>query len=129
MTVSSRKDFFKEHFVYMVRQLLGTRNRLANGQSDTIVSNALIESNCITARALIDFFNDKDGAKASEFTDATYSTWLNGKVPSHLVKRLSTQIAHLTMVRTDVEVQKLDGAARETIFNACGMKFRASSNI
>jgi hypothetical protein len=95
--------------------LFETRTRLIAGVNDVVLRNALIESFCIHARSLIDFFNDRKGAKASDFTEPTYVPFPNGPIADTLVTKLSTQIAHLTLNRTADPQKKIDHTAREEL--------------
>jgi uncharacterized protein (DUF2267 family) len=119
-------DFFEHHVLYAFWMLGETRDRLDSGRADQvlqaalrddIIVNALIESFSITARGLIDFFNDKDGAKASEFTKPGYQPWVSGEVAKADRTKLSTQIAHLTRARTTVAADKIDAPFRARVYN------------
>jgi len=58
-------DIFHEHLPYEIDMLRSTYHRLANLPNiDTDIRNALIESFCVHARALLDFFSNRS-------TDAT----------------------------------------------------------
>jgi len=112
---TSMTELFERHLLYEVWMLFETRARFVAGVDDTVVRNALIESFCIHARGLIDFFNDKKGAAVSAFTNFAYVPFANGPVPEKLVTKLSTQIAHLTRKRSSDPREKIDQAAREEL--------------
>ena len=109
-------ELFERHVLYEVWMLVETYNRLEAGVADRVVGNALIESFCIHARALVDFFNDRKGAKASSFAEPTYVSFAKGDIPDALKSKLSTQIAHLTLTRTSNPAKKIDRAARQELF-------------
>lgn len=93
------KEMLGHHLAYEFEMLQGTYSMLANDLDDKIITNALIESFCIHARQLIEFFNNKQGRKAEEFTGGTYAAKHVGSL-GDVVKKLNTQIAHLTGERT-----------------------------
>lgn len=114
--MTDKTKFISEHVLYTVDQMQGTRLALRNDH-DPILRNALIESFCISARALIDFTLGKNGENATDYADG-YIPWANGRVSKDLTRRLSHQIAHLTLKRTEAESEKLDGRAREDLYVA-----------
>ncbi|WP_292631546.1 MULTISPECIES: hypothetical protein [unclassified Novosphingobium] len=96
---AANKDILGHHLPYEFHMLQGTHAMLANREHDTIIANALIESFCIHARLLIEFFENKQGCKAKDFTDGTYAA-AHLELLGHLKTKLNTQIAHLTDKRT-----------------------------
>jgi hypothetical protein len=108
-----------EHFGYEVGMLTETYKRLATLRiEDPILANALIESFCIHARILIDFFNGRRGVKAKEVTLETYQPFQSGQVRQALTEKLNTQIAHLTLKRTSVASEKIGPDDRKELFDA-----------
>src|SRR5262245_7531592 len=105
--MTTDKELFEHHFTYEVWMLIETRSRLLGSVSDVVVRNALIESFCIHARQLIDFFNGKGGSNASSFADTAYVPFVGGTASSDLIVKLNTQIAHLTYKRTDNPTDKI----------------------
>lgn len=96
---AANKDILGHHLPYEFHMLQGTHAMLANREHDTIIANALIESFCIHARLLIEFFENKQGCKAKDFTDGTYAA-AHLELLGHVKTKLNTQIAHLTDKRT-----------------------------
>lgn len=105
------QDILGQHLPYEFEMLQGTHSILAKGGHDTIIANALIESFCIHARLLIEFFNNKQGCKAKEFTGGTYTATHVGSL-GDVGKKLNTQIAHLTGERTTNPNDKIGLADR-----------------
>jgi hypothetical protein len=76
------------------------------------VGNALIESFCIHARALIEFFDSNTSESdeqvcARHFTDGSYSPYANGKIGGTLRGKLHAQFAHLSYQRTEDDSDKV----------------------
>ena len=96
---ASKEEILEEHLFYEIWMLLHTDKALRAPPS-TVTQNALIESFCIHARQLLDFFENKQGVHAKDFTtDGTYvAAHFDGFRSQR--KKLNTQIAHLTAHRT-----------------------------
>jgi hypothetical protein len=89
-------EVLEAHYTYEVDMLQGTYVYLADGKyaPDKVAEYALIESFCIHARALIEFFAEKK--RAGKYADANYVKLRKDKEPwKTLYKKLSQQIAHL----------------------------------
>ena len=114
--MTDRAEFISKHVPYTIYQLQGTRAAL-QGLHTNVVKNALIESFCISARALIDFTLGKHGEDAREYTD-DYTPWAAEKLSDELTRRLSNQIAHLTLRRTEISAGKLNADARDKLYSA-----------
>jgi len=69
------KEIFATHEIDM---LWGTFHRLQT-VSDPVMRNALMESFCIHARNLDDFFLGRRGAKAETYATANYRAYLAGR--------------------------------------------------
>jgi hypothetical protein len=67
------QDILGHHLPYKFEMLQGTHATLAKSVHDTIIYNALMESFCIHARLLIEFFANKQVRKAKEYTGGTYA--------------------------------------------------------
>jgi hypothetical protein len=110
-----------DQFGYEVWMLTETYRRLATQRledQDRVLANAMIESFCIHARILIDFFYGRGGVKAKEVTLKTYHPFQSGKISKALTEKLNTQIAHLTLKRTSVGSEKIGPADRTELFDA-----------
>jgi hypothetical protein len=99
---------------YEVDMLITTFARLEQGGTgDQILNNALIESFCIHARGLIDFFNGAKGSPVQSFVDGNYVAFPRGQPRGDLIKKINTQIAHLTSDRRSRD--KIDVADRREL--------------
>src|SRR5215475_8272532 len=82
--------------------------------------NALIESFCVHARNLNEFFLEEGRhwylLKASSFTDADYRRPRKTKRRMMLFKKIDRQIAHLTKKRTSIVRHKIGDRQREEMF-------------
>jgi hypothetical protein len=108
MTTATPEEIFKEHLHYEIDMLLATFDRLRAPVYDPVAANALIESFCIHARNLDDFFLGRRGAKAETYAKPSYKPYDGGGISSTLDKKLNTQIAHLTDARTSDPTQKIN---------------------
>jgi hypothetical protein len=111
-------NLLNEHVRYELDMLFETSNRLNYCDiDDDVVRNALIESFCIHARQLIDFFNDEKGVHARRFMNDGHSVsssttvQLSGKLKT----KLNTQIAHLTERRTTDPADKIGNDDRSRL--------------
>ena len=110
-----------KHLLYEVRMLAETRRKLlAKEFDDNWGSNALIESFCVHARNLNEFFleysNRPDTLKASSFTDDGYKLPRRTKKRRALFIKIDKQIAHLTKQRTAMARRKIGDPQRELMF-------------
>jgi hypothetical protein len=116
------------HFVYEIKMLVETYQRcwgeVSNDADDErkIINNALIESFCIHARNLIEFF--QDNKFMTSYADSRYKAFDPVSVKdriSSIYKRLSAQISHLvfrgTQNRTIHTLQKIDARDRYEILD------------
>jgi len=115
--LASNDEILTHHLHYEIGMLGATYTALSTGFFGTLINNALIESFCIHARALIEFFENKQGGGASRFTGGTYSAAHLGSLDG-IKKKLNTQIAHLTDLRTTDPDEKIGSSDRETLFKA-----------
>jgi hypothetical protein len=94
-------EILKTHYVYEIDMLQKTYVYLANGKFalDTVAENALIESFCIHARQLIEFFAKKSSAnrfRADSYAEANYDRLRADDAPLNtLCMKLHKQIVHL----------------------------------
>lgn len=110
------------HVRYEWNMLARTRNCL-QGKHDPVVRNALIESFCIHARNLIEFYRNKKGyLNAKDFTGGSYKAKFvaptSGEIGTKLYAKLNQHVAHLTRDRTADPDMKVTSNDRETIFEA-----------
>ena len=92
---------------YELMMLEQTFVRLSFPQADGCITNALIESFCVHARQLIDFFENKKGVRADQFTNGTYKAAHLASVPRSVRKKLNRQIVHVTQKRTADRSEKI----------------------
>jgi hypothetical protein len=110
--MATPEEIFREHLHYEINMLLATFVQLKATGHDPVVANALIESFCIHARNLDDFFLGRRGAKAETFAKDSYAPYIGGRISSTLDKKLNTQIAHLSDARTSDPAQKINAKDR-----------------
>jgi hypothetical protein len=111
------QDILGHHLPYEFEMLQGTYLALEKGGHDTIIANALIESFCIHARQLVEFFNNQQGRRATEFTGGNYVAAHLGSLGDTATK-LNTQIAHLTGQRTTDDTKKIGPDDRRKLLTA-----------
>jgi hypothetical protein len=117
---TSLDEFFKVHFPYeiwMIRrsiEALSTRQQLSEFEK-----NALIETFCLHARNLIEFFRKKDGCEFDprDFTTADFKlkTAFIGNGPLQWINR---QVSHLTKGRTDDPAGKINTVEMADMYRA-----------
>jgi len=85
--------------------------------TELVIRNALIESFCTHARALIEFFEKARGAQA--YADQSYRPLasLSNAKQDKIVRRLNNQISHLLDGRTANDAEKIDDAERNEMFD------------
>jgi hypothetical protein len=110
------KDLIREHIPYEVRMLRVTFVCLALPSMTLLVNplvvNSFLESFCIHARNLFEFFDEKRPvakgyAAARHFAEVTYEPFPRGRVSEKKIGLLSKQIAHITYDRTVKQEEKL----------------------
>jgi hypothetical protein len=107
MTPDGMREALSIHVRYEVNMMRSTLRQLALNSSgvETVGENALIESFCIHARNLLDFFDKKrspsDGyVAARHFANSEYSPFQAGRPPNALRGKLSKQVARVTYDRS-----------------------------
>jgi DNA-binding CsgD family transcriptional regulator len=96
--------------MYEVWMLQETYSRLRQPQTDSVVVDALIESFCIHARLLLEFFEScgqEQAIEATEFTGGSYIAQYTSAISKTLRGKLNQQIAHLSENRTDLTDEKI----------------------
>jgi hypothetical protein len=104
------------HLKYEIDMLRETLARLPSS-TDRVITNALIESYCVHARSLIEFFRKRRSRAAQDYVRPALAykpfTGTQGRVDDLWLK-LNNQISHLMDGRTDDDSKKLgDGERRE----------------
>jgi hypothetical protein len=111
---------FTDHIMYEIKMLQMTYGLLGVPWYSGWVGNALIESFCVHARALIDFFEKRrpetdEQVCACHFTDNSYQPFPSGKVDGPLRGKLQAQIAHLSYQRAKDDDDKIGPEDRKTL--------------
>src|SRR6266478_3100960 len=115
----------KCHFVYELTMLRDTYQRCPKEGTiinDDIIRNALIESFCVHARNLIEFFEGEknESRKYSESAYHPFSTVMSDIRIGVIKKRLNAQITHLiyhgTHKRTINDSEKINDKDRADIY-------------
>jgi hypothetical protein len=114
-------EIANQHLPYEINQLRGTFNQLMQIEravfderdvSRLIVRNALIESFCVHARSLIDFFANRrtkpTDVIAGDFGAFPASLEPENKPLQFIRTKLNKQIFHLTQDRTIIEAEQFD---------------------
>jgi hypothetical protein len=120
---STPAEILKTHYGYELDMLQKTYAYLAHGKhaGDEVAENALIESFCIHARALIEFFGRKsvDGRyRADSYTNANYTELpIDEETLKKLRRKLNKQIAHLDSPheRTSDPTEKIGRCERDQL--------------
>jgi len=110
-----------KHLFYEVWMLGSTLKKLNSRDfPDIKTANALIESFCIHARNLNEFFLENgrdDTLKASSFATSDYKTPENTAERRELFAKINKQISHLTEARaTTVEAEKIGTPERNAMY-------------
>jgi hypothetical protein len=110
-----------KHLFYEVWMLGSTLKKLKAGDfPDRKTANALIESFCIHARNLNEFFleNGKDDTlKASSFATTRYAVPENTAERRSIFAKINKQISHLTEARTTVEKDMIGAQERDAMYS------------
>lgn len=118
-------EAFEQHLVYEVSMLRHTFNFLLVNAWSTELRNAIIESFCVHARNIVDFFDEKssspgqaksDYVGAKHFCNPDYEPWTKGRPSNDLYGRLNRQVSHLTFDRTSKNEEKLGGKELGELF-------------
>jgi hypothetical protein len=117
-THATKEAILGEHLPYELWMLRETYVKLNSPPADVVLRNALIESFCIHARQLLEFFDNKQGKHAKDFTGGNYAAaHLSGLTKSERDK-LNTQVAHVTAMRTIDSAEKIGHALRAKFLTA-----------
>jgi hypothetical protein len=106
------KEYFEDHLNYEVWMLGETYTRLLVQVPDKVIANALVESFCIHARILIEFFSKARGAN-------TYTTkkYVVTKRYEKLNRQINNQIAHILDEGRSVHaLKKIGPVERQELF-------------
>jgi hypothetical protein len=90
----SEAEFLERHYGYELTMLMKTHDSIGTTENTPVIKNALIESFCLHARALLEFFT-KGESGAGKYAKGSYKPHPKGSRPDELKKLLNTQIAHV----------------------------------
>jgi len=110
------EEFFGEHLPYEINMFRASYLLLGTGLLGAVLNNALIESFCVHARNLIEFFKTKDSCDFDPraFTVQAYA--LNKRfIGDSILPKITNQISHLTVNRTSDNSKKIGSADRKAI--------------
>jgi hypothetical protein len=107
-------EALEHHVVYEVNMLRHTFGFLHLPAWSPALLNAIIESFCVHARNLIDFFDEKSATPgqsnfvgAKHFCSDEYKPWSRGSPSTDLRGRLNKQISHISYERTSRNQEKV----------------------
>jgi hypothetical protein len=116
----SDEELIGHHLVYEIDMLRETIFRIGRS-GDKVLNNALIESFCVHARNLIEFFQKPRGA--GRYVRPGYKAFDNVDI-SPDIKRLNNQISHLLDGRTADNSGKIDGRERARLYELIAHEIR-----
>src|SRR5271154_3221288 len=100
------EEFLGEHLPYEIDMLRATFTCLCMRVFTGALQNGIIEAYAIHARNLLEFFcKDGNAWPVDELCDAAYKPM---SPPKHVLKKINSQIAHLTKNRTTDQSKKLN---------------------
>ena len=116
-----QEELIGEHLDYEIKMLHEMRKFLRGEPvSADMIANAVMESFCLHARNLNEFFlensNRVDTLKASSFATSNYRKPPNPDDRRALFQKINKQISHLTTERTSIPEEKIGNADREEMY-------------
>jgi len=118
LTSATDEDILGEHLPYELWMLRQTYERLGSPSPDNVLCYALIESFCIHARLLLEFFEGKQGNRAKDYTGGSYQAVHLDNLTKAEKNKLNTQIAHMTGQRTVDSSDKIGRSLRAKLITA-----------
>jgi hypothetical protein len=103
---TSLDEFFAEHLPYEIWMMRDSLQAVARIGLSEFEKNAFIETFCLHARNLVEFFKRQGDSGPHPFTDAEFKRNHKGVVS---VKKIQEQVSHLRRGRTKDETQKING--------------------
>jgi hypothetical protein len=108
------KDILTKHLPYEIDMLRQTYRKLRQGPlPEWAINNALIESFCIHARSLLDFFENR-GNKPDDYNAADFTTTFVSGIDqsSETIKtirlKLNKEVFHLMAERKNIETEQFN---------------------
>ena len=118
MTTRYTPEKLEHHLSYEIDMLNGSyglitditeilENSNASDQQKIIALNAVKETFCLRARALVEFFT-KPKTKINSASNFA-NTYVSNKAPPDIERKLNNQIAHFMEGRSDLDTDKISG--------------------
>jgi hypothetical protein len=129
-TLTDPAAYLAQHYVYELNMLRWTDAQLRVTPTG-FLANALIESFCVHARALMDFYKSSgrgDDVVATDFiTAGQFAARATSQISPDIRDRVNKQVAHLTGAREN-PTKKVDKADRKTLLTAIEADHTAFKN-
>ena len=103
-----------------ITEILETSN--ASDQQKIIALNAVKETFCLHARALVEFFT-KPKTKINSASNFA-NTYVSNKAPPDIERKLNNQIAHFMEGRSDLDTDKIQDSDRVTLLRWIGTELQ-----
>ncbi len=116
--IATDAEILGEHLPYELWMLRQTFEKLRSPPANEVLCNALVESFCIHARLLLEFFTNKQGKRAKSYTNGSYNAVHLVNLTKAETEKLNTQIAHMTGQRTVNSNDKIGHAVRAKLITA-----------
>lgn len=115
MSQPSPAELLHHHVKYEFEMLRDTYAQIGS-HNDPIIANALIESFCVHARGLFEFFQKTNGAR--KYADAAYTPFAGGDETrrGQLTRKLNNQVSHVMDGRTADPSLKIGDTERAEMF-------------
>ncbi len=117
-SIATDEDILSVHLPYELWMLRATHEKLGLSPTDQVLCNALIESFCLHARLLLEFFENRQGKHAKNYTAGSFNAAHLASLTKAERDKLNTQIAHITGQRTVDPSEKIGPALRIKLLTA-----------
>jgi hypothetical protein len=131
------EEIAKKHLPYEIDMLRQTYRKLVEGQvPDEVVGNALIESFCVHARSLLDFFESRPNKRDDDYVATDFTSIFVPRINQSidpfktLRTKLNKEIFHLTggrMSRMRRQTNSTCGPTEGNLFVSLSRKLHGSS--
>jgi len=117
-SIATDEEILGIHLPYELEMLRATHERLDLPPADQVLCNTLIESFCLHARLLLEFFENKQGKRAKDYTGGSYKAAHLASLTKAERNKLNTQIAHMSGQRTVDSSKKIGLSLRAKLITA-----------
>ncbi len=117
-TNATDEEILGIHLPYELWMLRATYEKLRSPPADEVLCNALIESFCLHARQLLEFFENRQGKHAKDYTGGSYKAAHLASLSKAERTKLNTQIAHISGQRTVDPSKKIGLSLRAKLITA-----------